>query len=353
MEPASNPQAVQSPATTRLSNPVAPVPSGTCPSREVTARSGRRGRGWLARTARPAGPGRRGPGRPTACPRGSPRAPSSRATATRPPPRGSARACPAPRPLRTPGRCPASPRTGRRGSRGAALRTARTRAQQVRHGGPGVEGLAEAAQRDTDRTRPAQVGLGRREPQLGRTGGHRPDMVDHGAPRRVRRDELRRDEAAPCRGRPRAPRRRSRARREAARCRLLRPPRVRLGLRPRVADELVGQWPVGPARQTADPHQRLVRGSAPAAARPAGSSSMVRRAVPVRDPEAVEAAEEAELDATRGRAPRTWARRWSPHPGVHAPEDRPLEVEEHAPGELETEPRREAGPRGPRPRRRR
>ena len=33
----------------------------------------------------------------------------------------------------------------------------------------------------------------------------------------------------------------------------------------------------------------------------------------------------------------------SPVPGVHAPEDRPLEVEEHPPGQLEPQTGREAG----------
>ena len=84
---------------------------------------------------------------------------------------------------------------------------------------------------------------------------------------------------------------------------------VRLGPLPRVAGELVGEWPVGPAREAAHPHQRLVPapprrqlGLPGQLDRLRSTCSATTRGGPV-----------AGRSGTRlpdGRALRTWARRW-------------------------------------------
>src|SRR5688572_24591382 len=52
----------------------------------------------------------------------------------------------------------------------------------------------------------------------------------------------------------------------------------------------------------------------------------------------VQATEEAEIDATSGERLVERGEDDLPHPGLHAPKDRSLEIEEHAEGELETQP---------------
>ena len=96
-------------------------------------------------------------------------------------------------------------------------------------------------------------------------------------------------------------------------------------------------------RETADPHQRVVAAPSRRQLGLPGELDPLDR-VPVRHSQVVQAPEEAKLDAAtdeslvHGREDRL------ARSGVHPPEDRPLEVEEHPAGKLQTQSGREAGP---------
>ena len=163
-------------------------PAGACPSRAGTGRTGRRGRGWLGRTVRSS---RSGPTRPWSShstPTGIPEGRSCPATATPPRRRGSPPAIPdgrfSPRRVGVGHRCTEVGQAPRRPGRWPGLPR-----KEVGHGGPGVEGVAEAAQRDAGRALPPQVGSDEVEPQLRRAGRHRRDAVHHRAPGRVSRHQ--------------------------------------------------------------------------------------------------------------------------------------------------------------------
>ena len=175
-----------------------------------------------------------------------------------------------------------------------------------------VEGLAEATQRDAGRALPPQVGPG----EVNHSCAERvatvatPSTMARHAGSRATSPTRRR---APCPRRPQARRRRSPARDEVLGAGSLTRAPVRLGLRPRVAVQLVVEWPPGPARETAHPHQRLVAAPPRRQVGLPGELDRLDR-VPVRRPEAVQAPEEAELDATTNEASYMGAKMASPVP---------------------------------------